>query len=187
MNSASGIFSMIHSAPKPHKQQGVALVVSLVFLLLLTIIGLATMRSTTLQESMANNVQDRMMAFEAAEASLRAGERSVSSSSISHLWDLNEVDWVEKTSTWWKGNTTEYTGFTSANNNANGANQNAPDLALSPRFAIEYQGYARSGGTNANADQNTRRRYVYRITAHSVGMTSTTDVTLQSTFATYSR
>ena len=60
--------------PLPKSQQGTALVISLILLLLMTIIGVSAMRDTTLQERMVGNMQDRQLAFQASEASLRAGE-----------------------------------------------------------------------------------------------------------------
>ena len=70
----------------PHvrlRQAGIALVVALVFLLVLTILGVTAMQSATLQERMAGNVRDRNVGFQAAEAALRAGE-----------------DWVEQEQLW---------------------------------------------------------------------------------------
>lgn len=55
-------------------ERGAVLLVSLVMLLLLTLIGLAGMRMVQLEERMAGNLRDRQMAFQAAEAALRAGE-----------------------------------------------------------------------------------------------------------------
>lgn len=55
-------------------QQGAALVIALIFLLILTIIGVTSMQSTTLEEKMAGNVRDRELGFQAAEAALRDGE-----------------------------------------------------------------------------------------------------------------
>lgn len=57
------------------QQQGAVLLVALVMLLLLTLIGVASMRGTSLQENMASNLKDANVAFQAAEAGLRAGER----------------------------------------------------------------------------------------------------------------
>lgn len=51
------------------------MLVALVMLLLLTIIGVASMRGTSLQENMANNLKEHDLAFQGAEAALRAGER----------------------------------------------------------------------------------------------------------------
>lgn len=62
------------------RQHGTALVVALVFLLLMTLIGVTAMQTTTLQERMAGNERDRNLAFQAAEAALRAGEEWVATS-----------------------------------------------------------------------------------------------------------
>lgn len=59
------------------KQKGVVLLVCLVMLLLLTVIGLASMSASTLQERMAGGARDYNLAFQAAEASLRVGEAYV--------------------------------------------------------------------------------------------------------------
>ncbi|SCZ46720.1 MULTISPECIES: PilX N-terminal domain-containing pilus assembly protein [unclassified Pseudomonas] len=63
--------------PMKHSQQGMALLVSLVFLLLLTLIGLSSMQSATLQEKMTSSVMQRNQSFQIAEAALRVGESAV--------------------------------------------------------------------------------------------------------------
>jgi type IV pilus assembly protein PilX len=60
-----------------HTQRGMALLVSLVFLLLLTLIGLSSMQNATLQEKMAGSVSLRNQSFQGAEAALRVGESAV--------------------------------------------------------------------------------------------------------------
>ncbi len=55
-------------------QNGSALIISLVFLLILTMIGIASIQDSTLQERMAGNERDRNLAFQSAEAALRVGE-----------------------------------------------------------------------------------------------------------------
>ena len=59
---------------KPGVQRGMVLVISLVFLLVLTLLGLAAMQNTSLEEQMAGNLRAENVAFHAAEAALRAGE-----------------------------------------------------------------------------------------------------------------
>lgn len=61
----------------PHAQRGMALLVSLVFLLLLTLIGLSSMQNATLQEKMAASVTLRNQSFQGAESALRVGESAV--------------------------------------------------------------------------------------------------------------
>lgn len=60
-----------------YTQRGMALLVSLVFLLLLTLIGLSSMQSATLQEKMAGSIALRNQSFQRAEAALRVGESTV--------------------------------------------------------------------------------------------------------------
>lgn len=56
------------------KQSGMALMVSLIFLVLLTLLAVSAMHGTILQERMAGNTRDRMLAFQSAETALRAGD-----------------------------------------------------------------------------------------------------------------
>lgn len=67
---------MRHAA-SPHgyrQQRGAVLVVSLIFLVVLTLIGVAAMQSTVLEEKMAGNVKDRNLAFQVAESAVREAE-----------------------------------------------------------------------------------------------------------------
>lgn len=59
------------------KQDGAVLLVCLVMILILTMIGVASMSNSTLQERMAGGMRDYNVAFQAAEAALRAGEEEL--------------------------------------------------------------------------------------------------------------
>lgn len=61
------------------KDKGVALVVSLVLLVVMTIVALATLSGTRLNERIASNAQQKAISFEAAE------------SAISSTWSLDEL------------------------------------------------------------------------------------------------
>lgn len=60
-------------------QRGAVLIVSLIFLLVLTILGVSSMRSTVLEEKMAGNMRDQSLAFQAAEVALRDAEAYIES------------------------------------------------------------------------------------------------------------
>lgn len=60
--------------PSPQAERGVSLLVVLLLLLIMTVIGLAAMRSSILQQRMTSNLVDRNVAFQAAETALRQGE-----------------------------------------------------------------------------------------------------------------
>ena len=56
------------------RQRGVVLVTGLIFLVILTLLGVTAMQTTILEERMAGNLRDENLAFQAAEAALREGE-----------------------------------------------------------------------------------------------------------------
>lgn len=58
-------------------QKGVVLLVSLLFLLLLTLLGVSSMQNATLQEKMAGSVTNRNVTFQGAESALRQGESRI--------------------------------------------------------------------------------------------------------------
>jgi len=63
-------------------QRGVTLIVCLVFLLLLTLIGVSSMQNANLQEKMAGSVKLRNESFQIAESALRQGENTVAPSAF---------------------------------------------------------------------------------------------------------
>jgi type IV pilus assembly protein PilX len=67
-------FRVVHMASR---ERGVSLVVALIFLIILTILGLTAMRVATMEERMSGNSRDRSLAFQAAEAALRDAESDI--------------------------------------------------------------------------------------------------------------
>lgn len=71
---------MNHPAtPAKSRQQGAALLVALVILLIMTLLGVTTLQTTSLDEKMAGNSWDQNSAFQAAEAALRDAENQLAS------------------------------------------------------------------------------------------------------------
>ncbi|MDD5033545.1 MAG: PilX N-terminal domain-containing pilus assembly protein [Methylococcaceae bacterium] len=77
MGKYTFITSSLSTYPK-----GVVLVTALIILLLLTLIGVTAMQSTTLEEKMAGNLRNEHLAFQSAEAALRAGETYLQAASV---------------------------------------------------------------------------------------------------------
>lgn len=64
--------------PSVHRSQsGASLIVVLILLVVMTILGLAVMRTTLLEERMSANMYDRSLAFQQAESALREAEAAV--------------------------------------------------------------------------------------------------------------
>jgi len=70
------------------KQQGAVLIMSMVFLLIMTMLGVSAFNSTTMEEKMSANMRDRMVALQAAEVALEAGQEYMDSiSAVSNFGD----------------------------------------------------------------------------------------------------
>ena len=59
------------------RQQGIALIMAIILLIIATLTGLAGMRNTTLQERLSANLYDRAIAMQAAEFALVAAEKDL--------------------------------------------------------------------------------------------------------------
>lgn len=66
----------------PRRQGGMVLLVSLIFLLLLTLLGISSMQNATLQEKMAGSVVVRNQSFQLAESALRLGESAIKAGTV---------------------------------------------------------------------------------------------------------
>lgn len=71
----------------PAKQRGVALLVVLMLLLIMTLLGLASLRGALMEERMSANLFDRSLMFQAAEAALREGETKAGGTKSSQYTD----------------------------------------------------------------------------------------------------
>lgn len=56
-------------------QKGVALAIALILLVVMTLLGISTVRTVTQQEKMSSNSHERSLAYQYAEAALREGEQ----------------------------------------------------------------------------------------------------------------
>lgn len=69
--------SLRTNTPARTRQRGAVLIVSLIFLLVVTLIAVGSMRDTILEEKMAGNTRDRNVAFQAAESGVREAEQFI--------------------------------------------------------------------------------------------------------------
>lgn len=80
--------------PTIQRTRGAALVVSLILLVIITIMGVASIRGVTMQERMSSNMYDRSLAFQADEAGLRAIEPNIRNST-DYPPDLAESEYTD--------------------------------------------------------------------------------------------
>lgn len=70
---------------KFQRERGASLIVVLILLLIMTLLGLAVLKNTTLEERMTANLYDRSLGFQAAESALRQAEAIANATSVTGL------------------------------------------------------------------------------------------------------
>lgn len=67
----------MYKAASIRNQHGVSLLIVMILLLVMSVLGIAILRSSAMQERMSANLRDRSLAFQAAEAALREAQDTV--------------------------------------------------------------------------------------------------------------
>jgi type IV pilus assembly protein PilX len=188
----------LHLTPHPprHTQAGFVLIVALILLLVLTILGLAAAQSTSLEERMAGNSRNSDLAFQAAEAGLRAAEDCLNSglgmcanfsadTAGTYLFNpgappppsSNTTPLWEVAGFW---NTPSYVlDYSSVTGTS------LPYVAEQPEFIIEKMPPVATPGGNLGTQQfggGAPSIQLYRITAYGIGGDSSASAMLQSTY-----
>lgn len=82
-----------------NNQQGVALVVSLIILVAMTMLGITSMKGSSTELTMAGNTRETGITFQAAEAGLRYAESIVEDSNSDAIFDGNSASMLSETDT----------------------------------------------------------------------------------------
>ena len=169
---------------KPQTQTGVALFISLVLLLVLTIIGVSSVQTTTLELRMSRNEHDRLLAFQSAESALRDAEVALEAVANTTVFDgtngLYQIANMGNDEVWWDNAT-----WGGANSIA--APTNIAGTAGQARYIIEHMGailreenaYQQDGPYQVSGSD---RIDMFRITARGIGGTDNAVVMLQTTY-----
>lgn len=179
---------MIRYARGVKWQRGSALIFALVFLLVMTVIGIAGMQGTTQQEKMAGNMRNRNLAFQAAEAALRAGEKFVDPVKSGTTCprpaasDFNGTNGLLQPQTITGSDDGAFWMAWNWEDNSKPLDPNTLDkVKEQPRYVIEdISGI--DPLCSGCASGPTPTCYCYRITARGVGGTTDAIVILQSTY-----
>lgn len=155
------------------RQQGAALIVSLMILIVITLLGISAMRNTTLDERMAGNMHDLQLAFQAAETALREGEEALSVATLPVF--NNSGGYFEPDTDLWR--TIDWDG---ANVIEADADHLPEVISEPPKYYLEELPASPLGSSIEAGAALTAGNY--RITARGVGGSSNSVVILQATF-----
>ena len=159
------------------------LLVSLIFLVLLTLLAISAMQGTVLQERMAGNTRDRMQAMEAAETALRVGANILGNPGLPSGIGMYMVAPPNSTSPA-AGYTynQQWIGYPWSSSAATVASNTVSDVAQQPLYVIERMSTTPpAGGTQVTAigfSANSGHGY-FRITSLGYGSTTNASVILQ--------
>lgn len=146
------------------RQRGMTLVVSLIFLLILTILGVTAMNTSTLQQKMAGNLRDADMALQAAETGLRGGEGNLNTLYVGGKPTADATGssgvWLPGTTntlsdSWWLGKPT-YTGPVT-------------NASANPQYVLEEGDFVEDGFGLSKWSGKPGTQF-YRITSRAVGV-----------------
>jgi type IV pilus assembly protein PilX len=167
---------------KRTSQRGAVLVVGLIFLAMLSLMGVAAYSVATQEEKMAGNARDRMRAFEAAEASLRDCESVLGSLAGLPAFNgtggmytappVTQAPWFETIN--WKTDASAVRVLGTA----------MSDVAIQPRCIVEELVVLEAkpaDGALSGPQQRVEER-VYRVSASGFGARDTTVALVQSTY-----
>lgn len=159
------------------------LIVGLIMVLLMTLVGMAAIRGSGMQELMAGNMRDRNLAFQAAEAALRQGEDDVAGDTLpafsggGYYSDLTG----SSNSGFWSSD------FDWADSNAKRTSLGLKWVAAEPQYVVEEITSTVVKGSEGGAIDfqemlKSEETVFYRVTSRGTGGTADSVVILQSTY-----
>jgi type IV pilus assembly protein PilX len=171
----------------PLRQRGVALIISLIMLVLMTLVGMAGIRVINAEERIVSQTYDRAVTFQTAEATLREIEARIetvgqptpaaSSSCVvtgSAPNDLNICGNIANgTPRWISSSFNEWRDAT--------AISHTTGISITPQYFVEYLGNNFPCSLDSATASSCKR---YRITARAEGGDGRASVMLQSIYAT---
>ena len=172
------------------RQRGASLVVVLILLLVMTLLGLAVLRGTLLEERMSANLLDRSQNFQAAEAALREAEAMI----VAGAWGAdppaagaacaNGMCGAPATTVPDRATDPSFAGWRAATSNVNTGIGGAQ--AVQAQFFVEHAGWVETWFECNEAGSKYRGtelciRPVYKVTARSEA-NGRASVLLQSSF-----
>jgi len=171
------------------RERGIALIVGLIILVVLSMIGVAAFSVSTQEERMAGNSRDRIRAFEAAEAALRNCEAIVENDATAFTdgtvgMYLAPPDSSSPTVTEQTPLKDEATWQDPTNNAVNRLPRTLfPDSAIAPACVAEKFVQPNANWQLGQPLNSSNSVNIAHVTAHGYGLNSNTVVRLESYYA----
>jgi type IV pilus assembly protein PilX len=174
-----GMRTMRTPQPKA-RQRGAALVVGLIFLMMLSLMGVAAYTVATQEERMAGNTRDRIRAFEAAEASLRDCEALLGGGSTLPTFDGTNGMYTAPAF----GSPQAFETINWVTGSVRVIPTSIPDVARQPRCIIEHVDdiEVKCPTCELSGPLQVIPETIFRVSATGYGASANTTITLQSMY-----
>ena len=158
------------------RNRGSTLIVGMFLLLLMSVVSLTVLKAIKTDERMAGNLQDRNLAFQAAESALREAEELLVQPSLPSFDGSKGLYSFDDTRV--------PAAFDLTSTNARTYGYDLIGTALRPRYIIEIMeaGVEQGNSLLIGVNNVSEKRATFRITALGFGGSATTRVVLQSTY-----
>lgn len=195
--------TLMNNPPHPRKSNaGMALVIALIFLLVLTLLGVASLSSNSAQERMTYATTDYSRAFQAADSAVSQGERYISSQVASAplrcatpspgCYILTTVHSDSSflgsgSASFWSTNGMSFgTTYNPDGSVSTRTNNGLTRLSNTPQYIVEYIGQDDSSVASGKPNSAPMACY-YRVTGQSTGAGTNSQLTAttQSNFVWY--
>ena len=168
------------------REKGLALFMSLIMLLILTILGISSVQTTSLQERMSRNARDSDLAFQSAESALRDGEDVLETLNALTLFDAGTTGYYYEKDPGDNPNWRDVS-WTAADGDYIGATTNISSVGTQPKYILEHLKAVISDADalnldNIGQDTGSGRTQIFRVTSYATGGTDTARVMLQATY-----
>jgi type IV pilus assembly protein PilX len=166
----------------PWRQRGISLFIVMIFLVILSVIGVTAIQSSTFSARIAGNEADRTLAFQAAEAALRDAEKDINGSCVAASCRSTPISpetadifgatcalglcLPNSTAPVWEVKANWTTADRAASYGTYTGATALPAVSQQPQYLVEY---FKLGET-----------FIYRVTAVGYGASSSTQVMLQT-------
>ena len=178
------------------KQQGIALIIGLILLVVMTLIAVASTNTSLMEEKMTGNFRDIEIAYNAADTGLRDAEGWLgnqasnpgdNATGSTMIWSLDSgnldstatdsVNWWQErnTSTWWAANAQNHTDYS-------GIAGSMSEVKTKPYSIIEFK-YRYEETSGELGDMVGDPVYYYRVTSRATGGSNDSRILMQSTWS----
>ena len=171
------------------QQQGVALLIGLILLVVMTLLGVSATSTALMEEKMAGNLRDLELSLHASDTGLRDAELWLSGlvteptpspTGVGGIWTFDAIDTPVNNTSWWQEVNEAW--WNTAGNGVDHTTSTLTGIANDPRSVVEFVEFVDDTLEVGGAGSATGTVF-YRVTTRGTGGSNQARTLLQSTWS----